>query len=70
MSQWIRSQPDPIDNMFGALTYFVVPRSYLERNVAFYLLIKNEAEASLTSMPTNIVAMTVKQPDDEKALGT
>ena len=56
--------------MFGALTYFVVPRSYLERNVAFYLLIKNEAEASLTSMPTNIVAMTVKQPDDEKALGT
>jgi hypothetical protein len=46
VSQWMRTQPDPIDNLFNALTYFAIPKSYLERNVAFYLLIKDEADKS------------------------
>ena len=29
ISQWIRTTPDPVDNMFGALTYFVIPKSFL-----------------------------------------
>jgi hypothetical protein len=69
LSQWIRTQPDPIDNLFNALTYFAVPKSYLERNVAFYLLIKDEAEASLSSMPRSVVGMTVRQASDPKNLG-
>lgn len=69
LSQWIRTQPDPIDNLFNALTYFAVPKSYLERNVAFYLLIKDEAEASLSSMPRSVVGMTVRKASDPKNLG-
>jgi hypothetical protein len=57
----MRTQPDPIDNMFNALTYFAIPKSYLERNVAFYLLIKDESEASLSSMPRSLVGMSSKQ---------
>jgi len=29
ISQWMRTTPDPVENMFGALTYFVVPKSFL-----------------------------------------
>ena len=29
VSQWIRTTPDPVENMFGALTYFVIPKSFL-----------------------------------------
>ena len=61
ISEWMRTQPDPIDNMFNALTYFAVPKSYLERNVAFYLLIKDESVASLSSMPRSLVGMSSKQ---------
>lgn len=57
----MRTQPDPIDNMFNALTYFAVPKSYLERNVAFYLLIKDESEASLSSMPRSLVGISSRQ---------
>ena len=29
VSQWIRTTPDSVDNMFGAITYFVMPKSFL-----------------------------------------
>jgi hypothetical protein len=47
----MRTQPDPVNNMFNALTYFVLPKSFLDRDVSFYLLVKDESEPSLSSMP-------------------
>ena len=29
ISQWIRTTPDPVENMFGSIFYFMVPKSYL-----------------------------------------
>ena len=51
----MRSQPDSIDNIFNALVYFAVPKSFLDRKVGMYLLIKDEEEASLSSMPRTLV---------------
>ena len=42
VSQWIRTTPDPVENMFGALTYFVVPKSFLSNGVKLFFLIKDE----------------------------
>lgn len=55
VSQWMRSQPDSIDNIYSALAYFAVPKSFLDRNIGMYLLIKDEEEASLSSMPRTLV---------------
>jgi hypothetical protein len=66
----MRTQPDAVDNMFGALTYFAMPKSFLEKNVGMYLLIKDEQEASLTSMPKAIVGFSeLAQDSDVKNLG-
>ena len=42
VSQWIRTQPDPVENMFGAITYFVIPKSFLSQGLRMHLLIKDE----------------------------
>ena len=44
--------------MFNALTYFAVPKSLLERDVAMHLLIKDESEASMSSMPRFVAGAT------------
>jgi len=47
----MRPNPDVMDNMFGALYYFAVPKSFLDRNLTMFLLIKDELEPSASSMP-------------------
>lgn len=42
ISQWMRTSPDMVDNMFGAITYFAVPKSYLKNRIAIFLLIRDE----------------------------
>mgnify|MGYP007058511369 CR=1 FL=1 len=42
ISQWIRTTPDPVENMFGALTYFVIPKSFLQLGVKLFMLVKDE----------------------------
>ena len=42
ISQWMRTTPDVIDNMFGALTYFAIPKSYLGSRIGMFLLIRDE----------------------------
>lgn len=44
--------------MFNALTYFAIPKSLLERDVALHLLIKDESEASMSSMPRFVAGMS------------
>ena len=29
ISEWIRTAPDSVENMFGSLTYFAIPKSFL-----------------------------------------
>ena len=55
VSQWIRTQPDPVDNIFGAITYFVVPKSFLQQGMRMSLMVKDEQEPSLVSFPTEVV---------------
>ena len=43
--------------MFGALTYFVIPKSFLQLGLKMFLLIKDEQEPSMTSFPTEVVGM-------------
>ena len=55
ISTWIRTQPDPVDNMFGAITYFVIPKSFLSLGLKLFLLVKDEQEPSMTGFPTEVV---------------
>ena len=42
VSTWIRTTPDPVENMFGSLTYFVVPKSFLRLGLKLFMLVKDE----------------------------
>ena len=48
-----------IDNMFSALTYFVVPKTYLKKNIALFLLINDESQGSVSVTPMDVVAQAV-----------
>jgi hypothetical protein len=56
----MRPNPDVMDNMFGALYYFAVPKSFLDRNLTMFLLIKDELEPSASSMPNQAIGFTTK----------
>lgn len=57
VSQWIRTTPDQVENMFGCQTYFVIPKSFLELGLKMHLLVKDETEPALTSFPSEIVGI-------------
>jgi hypothetical protein len=59
----MRPNPDVMDNMFGALYYFAVPKSFLDRNLTMFLLIKDELEPSASSMPNQAIGFTTKTQD-------
>ena len=67
VSQWIRTTPDPVENMFGSIFYFMVPKSYLGQGVKMFLLVKDEREPSLTSFPTEVVGFA-KPPQGKKSI--
>lgn len=52
-----------MDNLFGALFYFVVPKNFLNKNLQMFLLVKDEQEASASSMPNQVVGFTSKTAD-------
>ena len=58
----MRTQPDAMDNMFGALYMFVVPKSFLDKAFSYQLMIKNEAKATQTGMPNEVIGF--KQKDE------
>ena len=47
----MRPSPDAMDNLFSSLYYYPIPKSYLDKNLIMYLFIKDEQEASASSMP-------------------
>ena len=52
-----------MDNMFGALYYFVLPKTFLDRNLTMFLLVKDELEPSASSIPNSVVGFTNKTED-------
>lgn len=60
VSNWIRVQPDVMDNMFGALTYFPMPKSFLDKDIGLHLLIKDEQVASPHSIPLDCAGSVLK----------
>jgi len=63
VSTWMRPNPDPMDNIFGALYLFPMPKSFLDRNLTMYLFIKDEEEASPNSIPSQLIGFTTKTED-------
>lgn len=59
----MRTQPDPMDNLFGALFLFPLPRSYLDRNLAFFMFARDEQEPSPLSMPDKLIGFANKSED-------
>lgn len=56
----MRPNPDVMDNMFGALYYYPVPKSYLDKNLMMFLFVKDELEPTASSMPNQVVGFTNK----------
>lgn len=54
----MRVPPDVMDNPFGALTAFYMPKSYLERKVKFFLVVKDETKPTAHSMPDEVCGFT------------
>ena len=57
-STWMRVPPDTMDNPYSALSVFYMPKSYLERKVKIYLLVKDEAKPTAHAMPDEVVGFT------------
>ena len=57
-SPWMRMPPDVMDNQYGAIAQFVVPRSFLERKLKMFLLVKDETKATAHAMPDEVIGFT------------
>jgi len=50
--------PDQMDNPYGALVAFYLPRSFLERKIKVFLIVKDEAKATAHAMPDEVVGFS------------
>jgi hypothetical protein len=50
--------PDVMDNQFGALTQFIIPKSFLDRKLSFFMLVKDETKATAHAMPDEVCGFT------------
>jgi hypothetical protein len=48
----MRIPPDPMDNIYNALAAFTIPKSFLDRQVTIYLLVKDETKPTVHAMPS------------------
>ena len=55
ISPWFRMPPDPMKNKFNSLCYFVVPKSYLDKQVRFFIVVKDDNKVSTHGMPNLVV---------------
>lgn len=63
LSTWMRPSPDVMDNLFGALYYYPIPKSFLDKNLTMFLFIKDEQEATASSMPNQSIGFAAKTED-------
>jgi hypothetical protein len=54
----MRIPPDVMDNQFNALAAFVVPKSYIDRKLMMFVLLKDETKATAHSMPDEVAGST------------
>ena len=59
----MRPSPDSVDNLFNALVYFAIPKSFLDRTLTLFMFVKDELEATVSSMPTQLVGYAAKTQD-------
>ena len=52
LSPWMRIPPDPMDNIYQALSAFTIPKTYLQRNTTLYLVVKDETQPTVHAMPS------------------
>lgn len=50
--------PDVMDNQFGAIAQFIVPKSFLERKMKCFMVVKDETKATAHAMPDEVVGFT------------
>jgi hypothetical protein len=47
-----------MDNPYGALTAFYIPKSFLERKLKIFVLVKDETKPTAHSMPDEVCGFT------------
>jgi len=57
-SPWMRVPPDVMDNPFGALAAFYLPKSFLEKKIKMFVLVKDETKPTAHSMPDEVCGFT------------
>jgi hypothetical protein len=57
-SPWMRMPPDVMDNQFAAISAFVLPKSFLQRQLKMFVLVKDETKATAHSMPDEVCGFT------------
>ena len=50
--------PDVLDNQFGAISQFIIPKSFLERKLKVFMLVKDETKATAHAMPDEVCGFT------------
>jgi len=58
ISPWFRMPPDPIKNKYDSLFYFMVPKSFLDKQVRFFVAVKDDNKVSTHGMPNLVVGTT------------
>jgi hypothetical protein len=67
-SPWMRIPPDVMDNQFGAIASFAMPKSFLDRRLKFFMLVKDETKATAHAMPDEICGFTDFLDDQMKQI--
>ena len=60
--------PDVMDNQFGAISQFIVPKSFLERKLKVFMLVKDETKATAHAMPDEVCGFTDILDDNLKQI--
>jgi hypothetical protein len=57
-STWMRVPPDVMDNPFGSIYTFYFPKSFLEKKLKLFILVKDETKPTAHSMPDEVCGFT------------
>lgn len=58
MSPSLRIPPDPIRNIHGSVTYFKMPKSFLDRKLRMFIIVNEESKAVKHFIPNIVVGAT------------
>jgi hypothetical protein len=58
MTPCLRIPPDPIRNMHNSLTYFKMPKSFLDRKTRIFVIVNEESKAFKHFLPNIVVGAT------------